>query len=56
MQNIMFSENYYMQPYNFTWLSSAMKQLLEKFHFEVLHAFNFSALDIKKSALVGKIL
>ena len=26
----------------FTWLSSTMKQLLEKFNFELLHAFNFS--------------
>ena len=26
----------------FTWLPSAMKQLLEKFYFEFLHAFNFS--------------
>ena len=26
----------------FTWLSSAMKQLLEKFYFEFLHAFSFS--------------
>ena len=25
----------------FTSLSSAIKQLLEKFHFELLHAFNF---------------
>ena len=26
----------------FIWLSSTMKQLLEKFNFELLHAFNFS--------------
>ena len=25
----------------FTWMSSAMKQLLEKFNFKLLHAFNF---------------
>ena len=36
----------------FTWLSPAVKQLLEKFHFEFLHAFNFP----NKLALVGKIL
>ena len=42
MQNIMLAENYYMQPYSFYMISSAMKQLLEKFNFELLHAFNFS--------------
>ena len=33
-----------------------MKQLLEKFYFECLLDLNFSALEIKKLVLVGKIL
>ena len=41
MQKIMFGENYYLQPYNF-YMIVIYKQLLEKFHFEFLHVFNFS--------------
>ena len=31
-----------------------MTQLLEKFNFELLHAFIFLAIEIKKLVLVGK--
>ena len=36
---MMFAENYYML---FAWLSFTVRQLLEKFNFEILHSFNFS--------------
>ena len=39
IQKIMFGENYYLQPYNF-YMIVIYKQLLEKFHFELLHVFN----------------
>ena len=50
MQNIMFAENYYI----FISLPSAVKQLLEKFSFELLHAFNFSCTWRKKLVPVGE--
>ena len=42
MQKIIFTKNYYMQPYKFYILSLAIKQLPEKLNSEFLHAFNFS--------------
>ena len=33
-----------------------MKQLLEKFNFELLHAFNFSSTGNKKVVLAGKMV
>ena len=41
MQN-MFAEKYYRLAIQYLHDSSAMKQLLEKFNFELLHTLNFS--------------
>ena len=48
-QKIMFSENYYMEPYNF-YMTVIYKQLLEKFHFQFLYVFNISCTCNKEAS------
>ena len=42
VQNIMFTGNYYIWPYNFYLTVICNEKLLEKFNFQLLHAFNYS--------------
>ena len=54
MQNIMLSQNYYIEPYNFYMTMNCNEIATRKVNFELLHAFSFSCTWNKETREIKK--